>query len=426
MSITETAPAFFLAVMVILVVCKMVSWLAARAGQAPVVGEMIAGVLLGPSLLGLLWAGSQTLFFPAAVRPLLYVAGQLGLVLFMFQAGYEFTAHRPRGAWRSAGFVSAAGTLGPLLLGILLSVALGDWSGALLPNVPFLVSAGFVGVALAITAFPMLARIISERNLSGTRFGSISLGCGAIDDVVAWILLAVVIGAASGNSRPILLAAVGAVAFAALLSTVGRRFLGWTMTNKMSEEQRLLLTVLLLFAAAYFTDKVGLYAVFGAFCVGVVLPHGEAADRMIALVGPVNRTIFLPLFFVYSGLNTRFALLADPRLLLFTIACVLVAVVGKLGSCWAAARVAGEEQPVAIRVGVLMNARGLMQLIAINVGLAAGIVSSALFTALVVVALVTTTMTGPVLTWIDRRDRRQAGERPLNSARLHQPISAGD
>ncbi|HEX3792063.1 MAG TPA: cation:proton antiporter [Pseudonocardiaceae bacterium] len=407
MSITATAPAFFLAVVVILLACKVVSWAVSRVGQAPVVGEMITGVLLGPSLLGLLWPASQTDLFPTAIRPLLYVGGQFGLVVFMFQAGYEFAAHRPRGAIRSAGLVSSAGTTVPLVLGIVVSLLLGGWANTFLPNVPLWVSAGFVGVALAITAFPMLARIISERGLAGTRFGSIALACGAIDDVVAWILLAVVVGAAAGSAGPIALAVGGAAVFAALMFTVGRRFLSWTLLrNRITEDQRLLATVIVLFAAAWFTDRVGLYAVFGAFCVGVVLPRGEIADRIIAAVSPVTRLVFLPLFFVYSGLNTKFALLGQPKLLVFTLACVAVAIVGKLGSCWVAARLAGEPPAVAVRVGVLMNARGLMQLIALNVGLQANIVSSRLFTALVVVALVTTVMTTPLLSLVDWREQR--------------------
>lgn len=407
MSITATAPAFFLATVAILVACRLVSMLTTRLGQAPVVGEMIAGVLLGPSFLGLFLPASQTVLFPEGVRPLLSVAGQIGLVAFMFQAGYEFTAHRPRGAVRSAAIVSSAGTVVPLVLGTTLTLWLGGWSGVDKPSVPPLVSALFVGVALAITAFPMLARIITERGLAGTRFGSIALACGAIDDVVAWILLAAVIGAAAGAAGPIWLAIGGAAVFALFVATVGRRFLAWTMTRaRANDDLRLLFTVVLLFAAAWFTDRVGLYAVFGAFCVGVVLPRGEAADRVVATIGPVTRIVFLPLFFVYSGLNTRFALLSDPRLVAFTVAAVVVAIAGKLGSCWAAARIAGESRPAAVRVGVLMNARGLMQLIALNVGLQAGIVSDSLFTALVIVALVTTVMTTPVLSWLDRRDAR--------------------
>jgi Kef-type K+ transport system membrane component KefB len=175
-----------------------------------------------------------------------------------------------------------------------------------------------------------------------------------------------------------------------------------------------LLVVVMLFLACWYTDVIGLYAVFGAFALGVVFPRSEAVGRAVKTVTPVG-ALFLPLFFTYSGLNTDFGLLVHPALLLFSLACVLAAVVGKFGACWLAARVAGEPQAVALRVGTLMNARGLMQLIAINVGLAAGIVTKELFSVLVVVALVTTIMATPMLSFWDRRDRRRA---PVEAAQL--------
>jgi Kef-type K+ transport system membrane component KefB len=163
-----------------------------------------------------------------------------------------------------------------------------------------------------------------------------------------------------------------------------------------------LVTLAVLFAAAWFTDEIGLYAVFGAFCVGMIMPVTPAVERITPTTNAVT-WIFVPMFFTYSGLNTRFALLTDPRLLLFSLAAVVLAVAGKFGACWAAARLRGEPAGVALRVGTLMNARGLMQLIALNIGLQAHLVSRGMFTALVLVALVTTTMTAPVLSWLDRR-----------------------
>jgi Kef-type K+ transport system membrane component KefB len=414
MTATQAAPAFFLAVVVILLACRLVSAAGIRFGQPPVVGEMIAGVLLGPSLLGLVAPAVQTALFPDGVRPLLYVGGQIGLVIFMFGAGYEFSLKSVRGSMRSVGAISAAGTVVPLVLGAAVSVFGDRWTPVFKAGVSPLVSASFVGVAMAITAFPMLARIITERGLGKTRFGSLALACGALDDALAWILLAVVLGMHAGSPGPVLIAVLGAALFALVLATVGRRLLNAaTSSPRVIADQRLLITVGVLFAAAWFTDVIGLYAVFGAFCVGIAFPRSESADAILAKITPIGRIVFLPLFFTYSGLNTRFALLADPRLLIFTGVCVVVAVVGKFGACWGAARIMGEPQPIAVRVGALINARGLMQLIALNVGLQAGIVSGALFTVLVVVALVTTVMTAPVLSWLDRRDARHgvdAGE----------------
>jgi len=164
--------------------------------------------------------------------------------------------------------------------------------------------------------------------------------------------------------------------------------------------------VVLLFLVAWYTDEIGLYAVFGAFAVGVVMPHTARTDQVIDTLTPVAAIVFLPLFFTFSGLRTEFALLGNPAVLLFAVACVALAILGKFGACWAAARFRGEPNGVALRVGALMNARGLMQLIALNAGLEAGIVSPALFTVLVLVALVTTLMTTPALSWIERREAR--------------------
>ena len=404
MTPTALAPRFFIAVAAILLFCRLVGWLIRRVGQPPVVGEMIAGVLLGPSLLGLLAPSLENELFPAALKPLLYVAGQIGLVAFMFQAGHEFKSQLHRGVGRTAAAVSAAGVTAPLALGVALTLAVHGRVRVFVPGVSTGVTAAFVGVALAITAFPMLARIITERGLAGTRYGSLALASGALDDVVAWILLAGVLSVASGRARPIFVAVGGALLFGLVALLVLRRLLDAAMRHpSLTDETRLLTVAVVLFAAAWFTDEIGLYAVFGAFCVGMAMPAGPVAERTVTTVSFNTRILFLPMFFTYSGLNTRFSLLGDPALLLFALAAVVAAVVGKFGACWVAARLRGEPPETAARLGALMNARGLMQLIALNVGLAAGIVNNALFTALVLVAIVTTLMTAPLLTWIDRR-----------------------
>ncbi|RSM39836.1 cation:proton antiporter [Amycolatopsis balhimycina DSM 5908] len=417
MSPSEAAPVFFLAVVVILVAVRLVCLVAVKLGQPPVVGEMISGVLLGPSLLGLLLPGVQAALFPDGIRSLLYVGGQIGLVIYMFGAGYEFNVGSIKQSRKSVAAISSAGTLVPLTLGVGVAVLGSAWIGIGKEGVSPVTSAAFVGVALAITAFPMLARIITERGIAATRFGSLALACGALDDVLAWLLLAVVLGMHAGSAGPVALALGGGVLFAGLVFVVGRRLLARAMSSdRLGVDQRVLVTAMTLFAAAWFTDVIGLYAVFGAFCVGIAFPRTPAADAVLAKIMPIGRIVFLPLFFTYSGLNTRFALLADPKLLAFAVLCVVVAIIGKLGASWGAARLAGEPPSIASRVGVLVNARGLMQLIALNVGLAAGIVSPALFTVLVLVALVTTIMTAPALSWLDRRDARKGSTEILLTA----------
>lgn len=409
MTPVELGPAFFAAAVVILLTCRLVVAVVGRFGQPPVVGEMIAGVLLGPSLFGLLAPGASAAVFPAELKPILYVAGQIGLVALMFQAGYEFRAQASRGLAGTAAAVSAAGIAVPLVLGTGLAIVVHGHVGIFVKGVSVWVTAAFVGVALAITAFPMLARIITERGLSGSRYGSLSLASGATDDAAAWIMLAGVLSAASGRASHVLITVGGALLFVAVLLLVGRPLLAWIVTRPgLSYETRLLGIVAVLFCAAWFTDDIDLYAVFGAFCVGMAMPRGETAAQVVKTVQSVTQVVFVPMFFAYSGLNTRFAVFSDPGVLAFGAAAVGVAVFGKFGGCWAAARIRREPPSVAVRVGALMNARGLMQLIALNVGLAAGIVSQALFSALVLVALVTTVMTAPVLSWLDRRDATRA------------------
>nr|WP_042197175.1 cation:proton antiporter [Kibdelosporangium sp. MJ126-NF4]CEL22792.1 transporter, monovalent cation:proton antiporter-2 (CPA2) family protein [Kibdelosporangium sp. MJ126-NF4]CTQ89933.1 transporter, monovalent cation:proton antiporter-2 (CPA2) family protein [Kibdelosporangium sp. MJ126-NF4] len=417
MDIASTTARFFLAAVIILITCRLVAMAARRLGQPPVVGEMIAGVLLGPSLLGLFLPGVQETLFPDAVRPMLYVVSHIGLVAFMFEVGHEFASQKVRGLGRSAGTVSLAGVTAPLVLGASLILLVHGHVGVLKEGVPVGVSALFVGVTLAITAFPMLARIITERKLTGSRLGSLAMASGAIDDGIAWILLAVTIGLATGDPNRILVTGGGTVLFVLVLYFVAKPVLARLLARpNAGVEHLVLVTAVVLFAAAWWTDSIGLYSVFGGFCVGFVFPRGEVADRVVAAISPVTKLVFLPLFFAYSGLNTSFGLLFTVPLLLLALGCVTVAVLGKFGACWAAGRLAGEENAVALRVGVLMNARGLMQLIALNVGLQAGIVTQELFSVLVLVAIVTTVMTAPWLSWLDRRAERRQAKRAMSSA----------
>jgi Kef-type K+ transport system membrane component KefB len=411
MSPTDLTTRFFLALAVILIVCKLVSLLIGRAGQPPVVGEMIAGVLLGPSLLGEISPSLEHSLFPKALLPVIYVAGQVGLVALMFGAGRELRSYLRPGLGRTASLISAVGVGIPLLAGIGLAFLVEGHVAVFVPGVRSGVVAAFVGVTLAITAFPMLARIIVERGLSGTRFGSLALACGGIDDMAAWVMLAGVLSLASSKLWPFEKAVVGALVFAAILVFVIRPLLTrYLRGSVVSPQTRLLVTMVIVLAGAWFTTDIGLYAVFGAFSVGLVMPP-DPQDAEFARTDLVTPTMdglsrmLVPMFFTYSGLNTRFALLTNPRVLLFSAGAIVVAVVSKGGACWLGARLAGETGSVPARIGTLMNARGLMQLIALNVGLMAGIASQDLFTSLVLVALVTTIMTAPLLTWIDHRER---------------------
>ncbi|MEE4540611.1 cation:proton antiporter [Streptomyces sp. V4-01] len=425
MSSTELGTAFLLAVVVILLVCRAATVLLRPLGQPPVVAEMIAGVLLGPSVLGLLLPSVEHHLFPAALRPVLYVVGQLGLTLYMFQTGYEFRLDRIKPVARSAALISAAGSATPLALGAAVTWSLHGSVDASPPGIPLHVTVLFVGVTLAITAFPMLARIINENGLTHTSFGTISLAAGALDDAGAWILLAGVVSLVRGSAGTFVLAAAGMAGLVLLLAALVRlRDPLLRATERLSHEQLLLATILLVCLFAWYTDRIGLYAVFGAFSLGAAFPRSPRVDEAIEATAPLSRILLLPLFFTYSGLNTDTGLLADPALLMFAAACTAAAIAGKFGACWAAARLGGQPPAVALRIGTLMNARGLMQLIAINVGLAEGIVTRSMFTVLVVVAVVTTTMATPLLKLWDRLDggvppvpeEASAGDRPRTPA----------
>ncbi|WP_225850475.1 cation:proton antiporter [Streptomyces sp. HPF1205] len=405
MSTTELGTAFLLAATVILLVCRAVTALLRPLGQPPVVAEMIAGVLLGPSVLGLLLPSVEDHLFPTALRPVLYVAGQLGLTLFMFQSGYEFRLDRIGAMARSAASISAVGIAAPLALGAALTWAAHGSVDTSPPGVSRHVTVMFVGVTLAITAFPMLARIITENRLTGTTFGTVSLGAGALDDVAAWIMLAGVVSVARGSAGTVLLAVAGAAGLVVALTALVRwRGPALRAADRLAPEQLMLALLLVLCLAAWYTDRVGLYAVFGAFSLGAAFPRSPRIDQAVEATAPLSRVLLLPLFFTYSGLNTDTGLLGDPALLLFAAGCTLAAVVGKFGGCWAAARLGGQSNAVALRIGTLMNARGLMQLVAINVGLSEGIVSPSMFTVLVMVAVVTTVMATPLLRLWDRLD----------------------
>jgi Kef-type K+ transport system membrane component KefB len=405
MTATQLGTTFLFAVVVILLVCRAAALTLRRLGQPPVVAEMIAGVLLGPSVLGLLLPSVEHHLFPTELRPVLYVTGQLGLTLFMFQAGYDFRLDRIKAVAKPAAMISAAGSATPLVFGVAIAWAMNGSVHASPPGVPLHVTVLFVGVSLAITAFPMLARIITENGLTGTSFGTISLAAGALDDVVAWIMLAGVVSLSRGTADTFVLAAAGAAGLVAVLvALVKLRDPLLRAAHRLSQEQLVLAVLLVLCLAAWYTDRIGLYAVFGAFSLGAAFPRSARVDRAIEATAPLSRALLLPLFFTYSGLNTDISLLSDPALLLFALACTAGAIGGKLGACWAAARATGQSGPVALRIGTLMNARGLMQLIAINVGLAEGIISSSMFTVLVIVAVVTTTMATPLLKLWDRLD----------------------
>jgi Kef-type K+ transport system membrane component KefB len=399
MSPFELSVQFFLQLVVILGACRLVSAAAARIGQPPVVGEMIAGVLLGPSFLALFWPQGHAALFPPESKPILFAGAQLGLALYMFVVGLEFRIDIVRSRWRSAAAISVSGIAAPFALGCLLATWFWHDGRFFAPGVSAWAAVPFLGAAMAITAFPMLARIIFERRLAGTTVGALALAAGAIDDAAAWAVLAAVLGVMAHDGWLAVRAVGGGLAFALLVFTIGRRVL-LRLARRAGHDGAQLRTasgwvLVLLMLAAWFTDTIGLYAVFGAFLLGAAMPRGRLCNHLIERIEPVTTLVLLPLFFTYSGLNTRMDLIVGGSLWLAAAAVLLVAVAGKAGACYLAARACGEPHREAMGVGMLMNARGLMELIILNIGLQHGVITPTLFSIMVLMAIVTTLMATP-------------------------------
>jgi Kef-type K+ transport system membrane component KefB len=414
MTAAQLSVAFFLQMAVILAVCRGVGRLARWIGQPQVVGEMIAGVLLGPSLFGIVLPHWQQALFPPESLKTLYIGAQLGVGLYMFLVGVEFRTDLFRARVKSAVAVSLAGIVVPFVL----AAVLAGW----LLRIPALFSDQatwfeaflFLGAAIAITAFPMLARIIYERGLTGTSLGALALSSGAIDDAVAWCVLAVVLASFGGGAVIVVKAIGGGIAYALLVLLIGRRLLG-KLAGIVEREGKMSNTMLgfvlmLLMLGAWAMDAVGIHAVFGGFLLGAAMPRGLFARELRQKLEPFAVVFLLPMFFTFSGLNTRLDMVSTGGLLLVAVVILLASTFGKGVACWAAARLNGENNRTALAVGTLMNARGLMELIIVNIGLQRGVIQPALFSMLVLMAIITTLMASPVFEWVYGRRARELGE----------------
>jgi Kef-type K+ transport system membrane component KefB len=398
---------FFLQLAVILLFCRVVGAIAARFGQPQVVAEMIAGVLLGPSLFGWVAPGLQNALFPwdktQAIRDTqsyLFPASQLGLALYMFVVGLEFRVDIIRKRLKSSVAVSVTGMVVPFILGAALAWAIYQHTDLFPKKTSLLEATLFLGASMCITAFPMLARIIHFKKLNGTTMGTVAIGAGAIDDATAWCLLAVVLASFDKQLSKAALNIGGGAAFLAVSLLLIRPLMAkaqrWLLLNGSLTEAGLVVGLALMSLGAWFTDLIGLHAVFGAFVMGAVLPRGAFSRDLIERIQPLTVALLLPLFFTYSGLNTRIGLLNSPFLWMICGAVLLAAILGKGVACWLAARATGIPNREAMGIGTLMNARGLMELIIINIGLQRGVISEGLFATLVIMAVLTTLMASPI------------------------------
>jgi len=414
MSPSELSIIVFLELFAIVLAARVVGWIGKKfLGQPQVVGEMIAGVVLGPSLFGLIAPDLQAAFFPAEARSVLYVGAQLGVGLYMFLVGLGFDKAHFRANLGSGSAISFAGVLAPFVLGALMTPWLMS-EGLFSDELGLTQSVLFIGACISITAFPMLARIIHERGLSNSPLGSLSLAAGAIGDAAAWIILAVVLATFGAGMGIAVKAIACASAFAVLMIGVGPRLfagLGRAAERKGEVDFSLLATVLMLFLlSACAMDWAGMHAVFGGFLLGTAMPRGLLTRELRAKLEPITVVLLLPMFFTYSGLNTKLDVMADPALLGVGAAILAASVLAKFGACWAAARLTGQDNPTALGIGALMNARGLMELILINIGLQRGLIGVPLFSILVLMAVLTTLMASPLFELVYGRKARQRGE----------------
>lgn len=406
---------FFLQLAIILLACRIVGWAGRKfLAQPQVVGEMIAGVLLGPSLFGLLAPEVQAAIFPKEMKNVLYTGAQLGVGLYMFLVGTTLQLDHFQSKAKSAVGVSVAGIAAPFFFAYLITPYLLTVPGLFAPDISVANATLFMGACIALTAFPMLARIINERGLSNTSLGTLSLTAGAFDDAASWCVLALVLAAFGAGAGVAVLAIGGGVSYALFIMLFGRKLLA-PLGRIVEREGHMSTTVLgitmaLFCLSAFIMDAVGIHSIFGGFILGAVMPRGLFAQELKKKVEPLAVVLLLPMFFTYSGLNTRMDMLNSGSLLLLALGILAVSVAAKFGACYLAARLAGEDNRTALGIGALMNSRGLMELIIINIGLQKGIIGPALFSMLVLMAVVTTMMATPVFELVYGRKARASGE----------------
>ena len=395
-----------LQVVLILLLSRVMGLLFRWIHQPQVMGEMVAGIMLGPSLFGWLFPQAAAYVFPPVSVPYLSVLSQVGVIFFLFLIGLELDPKLLRNRGHTAVVVSHVSIVAPFLLGAALALYLYPRVFNDAPSMRFSSVALFMGAAMSVTAFPVLARILTERNIHKTNLGAIAITCAAVDDVTAWCMLAFVVGVARAKGwMPGAITAGLSVAYVLFMFLVVRQFLG--KLERVYERQGRLsqgvvaVIILLVLGSAWVTEAIGIHALFGAFLMGAMMPKGTAFVRALAEKLEDYTVIFLlPIFFAYTGLRTQIGLINRPELWLDCLLIIGVACLGKFGGSAVAGRACGLSWRDASVIGILMNTRGLMELVILNIGLQEGVITTAVFAMMVIMALVTTALTTPVLYWL--------------------------
>src|SRR3954469_18711677 len=401
--------AFFLAAAIVMVVARLFGIVATRIGQPRVMGEVVAGICLGPSLLGWISPDLQAAIFPSDILPAFGVAANLGLIFYMFLVGLEIDLSKLKGRIPQAAAISNASVALPMLLGLAIALPLYK---VLAPDKKFVAFALFMGVSMSITAFPVLARILVERRMLKRPVGALTLACAAIDDVTAWFLIALATAVAvAGTFGDVALTIAEAMLFCAVMAMLVRPLLGRVSTAFDAGGGQVhggwvwaIFAGILL--SAYATEEIGIALIFGGFVMGMVMPRNAGlTENVTRRIEDFVVILLLPMFFAYTGLKTNIGLLDRSELWWITLALIAIAITGKLFGAYIAARVSGFNNRSSLVIGTLMNTRGLTELIVLNLALEKGVISDALYASLIIMALVTTFMAGPPLNRLDPENR---------------------
>jgi Kef-type K+ transport system membrane component KefB len=400
LQMAEVLTHVFLALAVVIVTARLVGAIFRRLNQPPVMGEVVAGILLGPSFFGLLAPRAASQLFPLVVVPHLAVISQVGIILYMFMVGVELDTDLLKQRTLSSMAVSHASIITPFILGAALSLWL--YPAFAKRDVSFTVFGLFLGTAMSVTAFPVLARILTDRNMQKSPLGVLALACAAVDDVSAWCLLALAVSVMQARPGRVLLTVALTAAFTLIVLVAGERGALWLVrrqkaTGRTTRDMFAMIFIAVLLAALT-TERIGIHGLFGAFLLGAIVPHDSVlAQDIRAKCEDLVVVLLLPVFFTLTGMQTRIALLKEPRHWFFCLLIIAVASLGKFGGSYLAARWTGSDWREAASLGVLLNTRGLMELIILNVGLDLGVLSPVLFTMFVLMTIVTTLMTTPIL-----------------------------
>jgi Kef-type K+ transport system membrane component KefB len=401
-----------LQIITIIIVARALGYLFNKIGQPSVIGEIVAGIVLGPSLVGAYFPEFSSFLFPASSLPNLGVMSQVGLILFMFVVGMELDLDVLKNKAHEAIVISHASIVFPFTLGVILTYFIYQQTAP--AGVNFLSYALFIGISMSITAFPVLARIVQERGLTKTKLGSIAITCAAADDITAWCILAAVIAIVKAGSFTsagyTILLAIGYVFVMLKLVRPFLRRIGEIYATKESLNKSIVgVFFVTLLISAWCTETIGIHALFGAFMAGVIMPPNvNFRNVFIEKVEDIALVLLLPLFFVFTGLRTQIGLLSEPGLWQICLVVIAVAVTGKFVGSALAAKFVGQNWHSSLTIGALMNTRGLMELVALNIGYDLGVLSPQMFAILVLMALITTFMTGPALDLINRFFKKQA------------------